>query len=290
MKTKTLTALILAVVLIPILYFGGIPIVVLAVLLSTIGSYELIKMHCDKRNLNKKYKYIIPLFTTIIALSIGLKLLGLDIIFEDIIFIFITIVICLLILSVLTKDINMTDSFYFIASIVYPGIFMMLLVSSRLINSIGDVENKYIGLILLGYLAVTAFSTDIFAQVFGLRFGKRRLCPEISPLKSVEGAISGTVFGTVLGSLTLILGSYFIGFSLFGLDLVWDCLLIVLMSFVLSIISQLGDLVASRLKREYGIKDYGNIFPGHGGVMDRFDSLLLVGTTFYIILMLLGVL
>ena len=72
--------------------------------------------------------------------------------------------------------------------------------------------------------------------------------------------------------------------------MVWDCLLIVLMSFVLSIISQLGDLVASRLKREYGIKDYGNIFPGHGGVMDRFDSLLLVGTTFYIILMLLGVL
>jgi phosphatidate cytidylyltransferase len=63
-----------------------------------------------------------------------------------------------------------------------------------------------------------------------------------------------------------------------------------LKSFFLSIISQLGDLIASRLKREYGIKDYGNILPGHGGVMDRFDSLLLVGTTFYIILMLLGVL
>ena len=170
------------------------------------------------------------------------------------------------------------------------AIFIMLLVSSRMINKIGDVENNYIGLLLLGYLAVTSFSTDIFAQVFGLKFGRHRLCPDISPKKSVEGAISGTVFGTVLGSLTLILGSYFIGFSLFGLQLIWDIVLIVIMSFFLSIISQLGDLIASRLKREYGIKDYGNIFPGHGGVMDRFDSLSLVGTTFYIILMLLGVL
>ena len=290
MNIKTITSLILAVVLIPILFFGGIPIIVLAVILSTVGSYELVKMHCDKRGLNKKYKYVIPLFTTIIALSIGLKLLGLDILLEDILFIFISIVICLLIISILNKDIMMTDSFYFISSIIYPGIFIMLLVSSRMINKIGDVENNYIGLLLLGYLAVTSFSTDIFAQVFGLKFGRHRLCPDISPKKSVEGAISGTVFGTVLGSFTLILGSYFIGFSLFGLQLIWDIVLIVIMSFFLSIISQLGDLIASRLKREYGIKDYGNIFPGHGGVMDRFDSLSLVGTTFYIILMLLGVL
>ena len=60
-------------------------------------------------------------------------------------------------------------------------------------------------------------------------------------------------------------------------------------SLLLTIIAQFGDLVASKLKREYGIKDYGFIFPGHGGVMDRFDSLIMTGTSFYIILAIMGV-
>ena len=65
--------------------------------------------------------------------------------------------------------------------------------------------------------------------------------------------------------------------------------IVLLLSICLTIVSQIGDLIASKLKREYGIKDYGNIFPGHGGVMDRFDSLILTSAVFFIILALFGV-
>jgi len=111
---------------------------------------------------------------------------------------------------------------------------------------------------------------DTFAYLFGSRFGKHKLIPEISPKKSVEGAIAGVISSALV-------------FALYGLivDLATDAIsvnyiVLVVSGLVLSVVSQFGDLIASLIKREHGIKDYGRIFPGHGGVMDRFDSMLAV--------------
>jgi len=101
-----------------------------------------------------------------------------------------------------------------------------------------------------------------FAYFIGVKFGKHRLAAKISPKKSIEGALAGLVIAGVLGSLY----AYYLNV------LEYDYVLVLLMSFGLSIVSQIGDLIASKFKREAGIKDYGNIFPGHGGVLDRFDS------------------
>ena len=116
---------------------------------------------------------------------------------------------------------------------------------------------------------IIAFGTDTFAYLVGNLFGKNKLCPEISPNKSREGAIGG-----VLGSLilTLIFGYINDIDSLGGL---------IILSVITSIISQMGDLIASRIKRLAKIKDYGFIMPGHGGVLDRFDSIIFSAPLIY---------
>jgi len=107
-------------------------------------------------------------------------------------------------------------------------------------------------------------------------FGKHKLIPKVSPKKTVEGA-----FGGILGCI--------VGFVLYGLimqaisEVKVNYIAIILLAIVISIVSQFGDLVASYIKREREIKDFGFIFPGHGGVLDRFDSIIAVAPTIYFI-------
>ena len=114
---------------------------------------------------------------------------------------------------------------------------------------------------------VVAFLSDAFALFAGMLFGKHKLAPELSPKKTVEGAVGG-VFGAVLGCLVfgLVLAR--------GYAMAPNYLHLVVYGVLGSLVSQIGDLSFSYIKREYGIKDFGNIFPGHGGVLDRFDSVI----------------
>ena len=106
--------------------------------------------------------------------------------------------------------------------------------------------------------------SDTFAHFFGTKIGRVKLCPNVSPNKTVEGMIGGTIFGTFIPTV------YFLTF----ISQSANVLLTIVMSLTLSLIAQFGDLVFSAIKRKYGVKDYGNIMPGHGGVLDRVDSLL----------------
>lgn len=119
--------------------------------------------------------------------------------------------------------------------------------------------------ILIGLVFVLAFSSDSFAYLVGITFGKHKLIPDVSPKKSVEGALGG-IIGTVI--LTILYLSYF-ELSSIGYDII--------LGILASILAQCGDLIASRIKRDTGIKDFGKLIPGHGGILDRFDSVLLVG-------------
>ena len=142
----------------------------------------------------------------------------------------------------------------------------------------------------------TVMATDIGAYNFGMLFGKHKLCPNISPKKTIEGAIGGALSGAIFGTgyitlLTFLLEpacEYQIRFLNIESN-VWYLIAIFGIALIVSIAGQLGDLVASKLKREYEIKDYGKIFPGHGGVLDRFDSTILGGIVFYIIIFIIGV-
>ncbi|MBO4264871.1 MAG: phosphatidate cytidylyltransferase [Clostridia bacterium] len=112
--------------------------------------------------------------------------------------------------------------------------------------------------------------TDVMAYFVGVTFGKHKLIPDVSPKKTVEGSVGGTVFGVAIFSV----GGLFINRFIPTVNIELSAL--VLIGLIISIISQIGDLVASHIKRHFGIKDYGFILPGHGGVVDRLDSVIAV--------------
>lgn len=155
--------------------------------------------------------------------------------------------------------------------------------SLSIIILIRDIYIKYpsytkkeaVFFVLLALFA--SWLTDAFAFFAGKKFGKRKLCPNISPKKTVEGAIGGVIGQTILSFILYFVFNkfFFTGESHLSYAVV------ILLSVFLSILSMFGDLTASTVKRGYGVKDFGTLFPGHGGVMDRFDSCLFVLPALY---------
>lgn len=151
---------------------------------------------------------------------------------------------------------------------LFVGLFMSCITKIRL----SDFGEYWIWLVFLG-----AWACDIFAYFVGIFFGKKKLCPSISPKKTIAGAVGG-----VLGSAVC-----FLIFGLFAKENLGDMhpLFLFFIGGLVAVCGQLGDLSASIIKRQYGIKDFGKIMPGHGGVMDRFDSILFVAPAMYLCLL-----
>jgi phosphatidate cytidylyltransferase len=149
--------------------------------------------------------------------------------------------------------------------IIFPALCMLGLLR---------IENRSLSAFLLTLVFVLPESGDTGAYFIGSRFGKKKLLPAVSPAKTVEGSIGG-LLSTLVCSLVL-----FLVWNLKGTGVLWWH--IVLLSLLGSVIAQVGDLFASLLKRHCAIKDYGNIFPGHGGMMDRLDSILPVIILIYV--------
>lgn len=149
--------------------------------------------------------------------------------------------------------------------------FVMGFLLLTLFMNVANIIHRDQWQLLITALIVLNFSVDTFAWFFGKKFGKRKLMPTVSPKKTVEGAIGGALSSFVL---TLAIWTAFFGFP---------NTFLVIGFFLLSSTSQLGDLIQSKLKRQFDIKDSSGIIPGHGGVYDRFDSLLFVAP-FYALL------
>lgn len=151
------------------------------------------------------------------------------------------------------------------ATVFYVVICFSSLLRLRFVDA-GSVEiGKYVYLLVF----IGAWITDTFAYFTGVFFGRHKLIPSISPKKTIEGSIGGSAFcviafliyGAIIGKVSSLMPN-FLGLALVGL--------------IMSVLSQIGDLIASAIKRNYKIKDYGNLFPGHGGVLDRFDSIMIL--------------
>ncbi|MEG0873313.1 MAG: phosphatidate cytidylyltransferase [Clostridia bacterium] len=133
------------------------------------------------------------------------------------------------------------------------------------------------GRILIWLVFLGAFASDTFAFLVGKKFGKTKLCPDISPNKTVEGSIGG-ILGVIISYVLLT----YVGNTFFGLNL--NVLYIIIAGVIAGIAGQFGDLSASAIKRFCGIKDFGDLIPGHGGILDRFDSILFVAPVIYMFL------
>ena len=150
---------------------------------------------------------------------------------------------------------------------------MYIILGFNAIVYLRDLEGGgYIYLLIF----IGAWVTDTFAYFCGLLLGKHKLIPHVSPKKTVEGSVGGVLFCIA-------------GFLVFGVvvnhffDFHADYIALAVSGLIISVVSQIGDLSMSVIKRERGIKDYGNLFPGHGGILDRFDSILAVAATLAII-------
>ena len=170
---------------------------------------------------------------------------------------------------------------------LYPGLFFSLIIPLQDLNTRAA---STLALILTFFIASV---NDTFAMFVGLKFGRHRLSPEISPKKSVEGAIAGLISSVVFamlvpwvtGRIALSSPALQAQLSASPLPPLWA---FGLLGLVAGGLSQIGDLVASLVKRHCGIKDFGTIFPGHGGMMDRMDGILFCGVACYVFFKIYG--
>ena len=166
-------------------------------------------------------------------------------------------------LYVLLKDYTLSN--YSFTNMAYFYLVFFL-------NLLGSLDDIYI--IISAF--VIAFSTDTFAYFVGSTFGKHKLIERVSPNKSVEGALGGTFFAIILTSVYFTLLNKY--------NYIYDInILVILLIMLASIAGQFGDLFASKIKRYTGIKDYAQILPGHGGMLDRFDSLIFISPLVFIL-------
>ncbi len=147
------------------------------------------------------------------------------------------------------------------------GSFFFAMLIPYFLSSFVRLHELALGKYLVLLPLIAAFASDAFALFAGMAFGKHKLAPALSPKKTVEGAVGGLLGAVVFCLLYGVILQR-------GFQVQANYPLLVLYGFLGSLVSQLGDLSFSYIKRQYGLKDFGNIFPGHGGVLDRFDSVI----------------
>lgn len=168
---------------------------------------------------------------------------------------------------------------------LYPGLFFSLMITLQ------DLSTRFASTVALLLAFFIASVNDVFALLVGVQFGRHKLSPEISPKKSVEGSIGGLAASVLFAVLVPVLANWAasiwpeINPTGVALPPLWA---FALLGLIAGALSQVGDLVASLVKRHCGIKDFGTIFPGHGGMMDRMDGILFCGVACYLFFRLAG--
>lgn len=264
MKQRIMTAVIAGAIFVPFVIIGKLPLVLFTFLLASIGIFELLRMRKISIfsfpgliSILMVYLFILPdAYNGLLKewqvskMEIGL----------------LAVLLYLTYMVASKNRFTFDDVAFSVLSVLYLGVGFHFFVEIREWN-----------IIYLIYSLFIIWATDSGAYFIGRAIGKRKLWPEISPNKTVEGFIGGIVCAVIVSVL----------FTAFGY-IEWSIIAIALTTIVLSVFGQIGDLVESALKRYYGVKDSGKLLPGHGGILDRFDSLLFVWPLLYFILDLFG--
>ena len=262
-----MTAAIGILILIPFIIFShtwALP--VLTALMTSIAIFEILR--CT--GMLAKIPVAICSFVAAVTPQILSRLLNTDDFFTVMLLVYLSYMVLLMTFAVFSKGsiklINVTQN---AVMTVYVSFGFSALILLR------DFNAQY-GLVLFLLAFVIPWVCDGAAYFVGVFFGKHKMIPDVSPKKTIEGAIGGIVGGVIVTAVFGIVMH-------FGFGKVPNYFLLLSLAFVGCLVSQWGDLIASLLKREYGVKDYGHLFPGHGGVMDRFDSLFTVNIFMYVI-------
>lgn len=252
MKQRVITAVVALIVFIPIIVAGGIWVKILAALLGIVAMSEILIM---KKRIVISMESILA-YVGVIAIIVPGLFKGILPGHINEIFIVYLVVLLLLLGTVISKNrFSFDDVGVMLLGMLYIGTGFHYFINAR-----------ELGLPVLMYALFIVWLTDSGAYLFGRKIGKHKLAPRVSPNKTWEGSICGSLLATV----GCVAWTYF--YPLAGISIFST----ILMTIVLSIGGQFGDLIESAFKRHYGVKDSGKILPGHGGILDRFDSLLIV--------------
>lgn len=265
MKQRVVTSIIAVIVFIPILFFAN-PLIfrICFAIISAVSAYEALQC----AGLFKKYLLSLPL----IAFALAMPLLaGANGQTRHYVFVF-AMFYTLLTMVISNGKITAGEAGFAFATVAFCSVGY---------TCTAILRAEHIFAALLVYFG--AWGSDIFALLSGRAFGKTPLIPKISPKKTVEGAIGGTLAVVVIFLVFGICVNQFTDYSI-------NCIFITLLGLFAAIAGQLGDLIMSAIKRSYGVKDFGRIFPGHGGMLDRFDSTLTVAPLIYVALTLFEIL
>lgn len=263
MKQRAISALIMIIICVPILIMGELPFELGVFAISFLALKEFLDIKETKKKVPMFVKVISYVFLTIlIGASISNPILTFKMDYRIISGLFLTF----LVPTILYHDrerYSINDAFYLIGGIFFLSLSMILLISIRSVS-----------LMLLVYLLLITIMTDTFAYLVGRLVGKHKLLEEISPKKTWEGTIGGTVMGVFISTI----------FYLTVIKPDASLIRIILVGIFLSVLGQFGDLFFSAIKRYYGKKDFSNLIPGHGGILDRMDSIIfvLLGFMFFI--------
>ena len=258
MIQRIITAVLALIVFIPILLYGNLPFILLLFLIATISLAEFFRT-------SKTTTYLIPCLISLLFLWLFL-LSGLDNDFTSFVpnreSLLIGLITLLLAYTVLSKN---KFSFEHAGTLLLGTQYVSL--GFYFLQAFREEGLQYILFVL-----ILIWITDSGAYFSGRFFGKRKLWPAISPNKTIEGAIGGFILALI-------------GRGIFYIVKPFEDSIIIIIGYaaIISISGQLGDLVASAIKRHFGVKDFGNLLPGHGGILDRFDSLIFVLPILYIL-------
>ena len=260
MLKRVITGVVAILILLPVLIFSDTVVFPIAIsLILLVSLYEL--FHC--MHIEKRLAVVIPLYAFAVVAPFLMRYLY-DLA-EFALIAFIAAALYVIYLFALVVWSHGKLPFGEAAAVFAASLYVIAAMSA--ITYIRDFPygGGYIYLLIF----IGAWVTDTFAYFTGFLFGKHKLIPDVSPKKTIEGSIGGTLFCALA----------FVAFGwivdvFFGQNP--NLLFLFISGVMIALISQIGDLIMSVIKRHYGIKDFGKIFPGHGGMLDRFDSILAV--------------
>lgn len=281
MKTRVISGLVIAVLLVAAYCLMFTPVIdLLFAVLAGAACYEITKVAGVK---NQALKGVGVAFATLLPLGIvyikNLQLL------EVLVVLYVILLVVLTVANFSRTTITFPELAVTVyGSLIIPAAFASIGLISDMYLRYPDFINKADCRLLLWITVATALLTDVFAYFVGVKFGKHKMTPNLSPKKSWEGAIGGVVCTLIFMLFSLLLFEKVLAKQSFFLPVWFYCITVVF----ISITSMFGDLMASLIKRYYGVKDYSNLIPGHGGIMDRFDSVLLASPTMFALITIYG--
>ena len=255
----------LLIVAVSAFYIGSIPLAVLSALVSIIGLFEFYRaLGLDKKNI----AYLGYIYSLVYYCLVYFKLN------QYIFFSIIAFLMIIFAIYVFTFPKYKTEEI----SLVFMGVIYIPVLFSYVYNTRTYADGKYLAWLIL----ISSWGSDTCAYVVGSLIGKHKIAPILSPKKSVEGSIGGVLGAAIIGGIVgFILSKHFVNIGSPAFTCAVSC-------GIGSVISQVGDALASAIKRNHNIKDYGNLIPGHGGILDRFDSMIFTAPAVFFAIYFLG--